>query len=430
MHNLALALHDKGYHVTGSDDEVYEPSRTRLKDAGLLPTEMGWHEAVVDHSIDAVILGMHARIDNPELKKAQELGLSIYSYPEYVAREASEKQRVVIAGSHGKTTTTSIVMNALNHAGLDYDYLVGAQIEGYDRMVRLSDAPLIILEGDEYLSSPIDRRPKMMHYRPHIAVITGIAWDHINVFPTFENYVEQFDHFVDTVESGGTVYYFDGDPELDRMAKRHADVMCPYHALEVDGGKVSYEAVDYPVHLIGRHNYQNLEAARRICLSLGLDNHQFLKSLETFKGASKRLECLREEKGDQGAAYLDFAHAPSKVRATVAAVAEHYDRPLHAVLELHTFSSLNQEFLPQYDGAMCPAKTAAVFYNEHTLEMKQMPPLSEEFVQSCFGRSDLLVMTEVSQLEAYLKNLPTEDTVLLMTSGNFRGLPFKTILTT
>lgn len=426
MHNLALALHSKGLEVSGSDDEVYEPSRSRLDRAGLLPKKMGWDADRITKDIDAVILGMHARIDNPELLKAQELGIPIYSYPEYVAKESEDKKRVVIAGSHGKTTTTSIVMNALDHAGIEFDYLVGAQLEGYDRMVKLSDADLIILEGDEYLSSPIDRRPKMLHYKPHLAVITGIAWDHINVFPTFEDYVKQFDLFLESVMEEGKVFYYEHDKELANLAEKDFQevTLVPYDRIAVDNGNTLVDGDSYPIQLIGQHNFQNIKAAELICSELGISKQDFYASLATFKGAAKRLQHIKVSDSDVGHVYLDFAHAPSKVKATVDAVKESYGKnKLVAILELHTFSSLNKKFLPTYDKALDKADEAVVFYDEHTLKMKRMEPIDKSFVKHCFGRSNLRVITDAEELEAYMNQVDLSNSnLLLMSSGKFGGI--------
>lgn len=431
MHNLALALHENGHHVSGSDDEIYEPSRSRLEKAGLLPSEMGWSTDRISTDIDAIVLGMHARVDNPELIRAQELGLRIYSYPEYVARQAEDKKRIVIAGSHGKTTTTSIIMHVLRLQDMDFDYLVGAQIKGYDRMVRLSDAPLIILEGDEYLSSPIDRSPKMLHYKPHLAVLTGVAWDHINVFPTEADYNRQFELFVDTIEDGGALYYYADDQVLeDIVGRTRESISCVgYHGLDVKDGQFSYDGSVYPIQLFGEHNYQNIHASYHICSELGVSGSAFFKALATFTGAARRLELMHEKDGDRGLVYLDFAHAPSKVKATVQALVSSTDRPVHAVFELHTFSSLNKDFLPTYRHTMNPAHKAAVYYDAHTIEMKRMPPLDPSFVKESFGREDLVVLTDKKSLEAYVSSIDrTTHDVLMMSSGKFGGIDVKSLL--
>lgn len=433
MHNLALALHDYGHDVTGSDDEIYEPSRSRLQQEGLLPKQFGWYIDKIEPSIDAVILGMHARVDNPELLKAQELGLHIYSYPEFVAAQSTEKTRVVIAGSHGKTTTTSIIMHALSQSGIEYDYLVGAQLDGFDRMVKLSDSSIIILEGDEYLSSPIDRRPKMMHYDPTIAVITGIAWDHINVFPTFENYVDQFRQFVTKIEAESILYYYKNDYDTQHIIseQKHVCKTVEYSQIELDDNRnVTIEGAEYQIKLIGNHNLQNIKAAELVCKQLGVNLADFYKSLETFTGAHKRLEILKSGNDGLGNIYLDYAHAPSKVKATTQAIKDWYpDTPLIAVFELHTFSSLNKEFIPEYRGALTSADEAVVFFSEHALKMKKMPDLENEFIQKAFDHANLKVISDKNELESYLrgKNIDFSN-LLLMTSGNFDKLPIKSIL--
>ncbi|MFT6783028.1 MAG: UDP-N-acetylmuramate: L-alanyl-gamma-D-glutamyl-meso-diaminopimelate ligase [Saprospiraceae bacterium] len=427
MHNLALALHDYGHTVTGSDDEIYEPSRTRLSDSGLLPNDYGWFTDKIEPNIDAIILGMHARKENSELLKAQELGLKIYSYPEFVAAQCMGKTRVVIAGSHGKTTTTSIILHALSSKGIEYDYLVGAQLEGFDRMVKLSDAGIIILEGDEYLSSPIDRRPKMMHYKPNIAVITGVAWDHINVFPTLDNYVDQFREFINDMTRSDKLFIFEHDAHLKSIVaeENHSCKIEAYDQIyltkenQYDIGENSYD-----IKLIGNHNLQNILAAEKVCLELGLTADEFYDSLQTFTGANRRLQILRKGNSNSGNVYLDFAHAPSKVEATTDAVKDWYnDASLVAVFELHTFSSLNTAFLPQYKGTLKSADSAFVLFSEHALKMKKMPPLNKAFVEECFAHHDLKVFTNSKDLKLELEKYNFQKSnLLLMSSGTFDGM--------
>ena len=427
MHNLALALHDYGHIVTGSDDEIYEPSRSRLLEAGLLPTSYGWYTDKIEPNIDAIILGMHARVDNPELLKAQEIGLKIYSYPEFVSEHSMDKTRVVIAGSHGKTTTTSIILHALSSKNVQYDYLVGAQLEGFDRMVKLSDAGIIILEGDEYLSSPIDRRPKMMHYKPNIAVITGVAWDHINVFPTLENYVNQFRLFVNEMTENEKLFVYDQDEHLKTIIseENHLCHIEYYNQINLtDENNYQVGENVYNVRLIGNHNMQNIKAAEMVCLELGLTKDDFYNALQTFSGANKRLQILKKGNDIGGNIYLDFAHAPSKVKATTDAVKDWYNETsLVAVFELHTFSSLNSGFLPQYQGALGSADVAFVLFSEHALKMKKMPPLEKTFVQKCFDHPNIIVCTSAKELR---KELDTCDfkksNLLLMSSGKFDGM--------
>lgn len=430
MHNLALALHHKGYNVSGSDDEVFEPSRSRLAKHGLLPSEMGWNPERITKDLDAVILGMHARADNPELLKAQELGLKIYSYPEYIYRQTKDKTRVVIGGSHGKTTITAMVLHVLNKCGIDADYMVGAQLDGFDTMVKLTkEARVAILEGDEYLSSPIDRRPKFHLYKPNIALLSGIAWDHVNVFPTFENYVEQFTMFVDLIRKNGKLIYCIDDPEVKKVAEdADNDIsLLPYsvppHVIE---NGVTYLLTDkgkIPLKVFGNHNLVNLNGARLVCGSLGVSDEDFYASIQSFKGASKRLELLAESK--KANVYKDFAHSPSKVKATVKAVKNQFeDRKLVACLELHTFSSLNLKFLEEYRKSMKAADVAVVYFNPKTIKHKKLPELTKKQVKQAFGRKDLVVFTKSSELKDYLEDEVSwkKKNLLLMSSGTFDGL--------
>jgi UDP-N-acetylmuramate: L-alanyl-gamma-D-glutamyl-meso-diaminopimelate ligase len=433
MHNIALALQENGHVVSGSDDEIYNPARDRLAARGLLPDQTGWFPERIHAGLDAVILGMHARADNPELLRALELNLPVYSYPSFLFEHAREKTRVVVAGSHGKTTTTSMIMHFLREAGADFDYLVGAQLEGFQTMTRLSNAPLMVLEGDEYFASPLDLVPKIYYYRPHLAVLTGVAWDHINVFPTFESYLAAFRHFLTTVEPGGMVWYDDSDPHLVRLAQgAPREISCiPYQPLPARLAGEQFEVrlggSWVPTPLIGRHNFANLEAAIQVGKKLGISEETLIRALPSFKGAAKRLQPLVEREGFTS--YQDFAHAPSKVRATVQAVRErHPGRRLVACLELHTFSSLNPAFLPEYAHALDAADEAAVFFTPHTLEMKKLPPLDEEKVRQAFQRPDVRVFTQSEELKLWVEEQASENTALLwMSSGAFGGLDLKRI---
>jgi len=434
MHNLALALHSKGYNVTGSDDEINEPSKSRLARVGLLPSEMGWYPEKITSDIDAIILGMHARIDNPELIKAKELGLKIFSYPEYLYEQSKDKRRVVIGGSHGKTSITAMILHVLSACDMKFDYMVGSQLEGFDTMVRLShDAPVIILEGDEYLSSPIDRRPKFHLYHADIALLSGIAWDHINVFPTFDNYVEQFRIFVRQLPSDGTLVYCENDIEVVGVSSEaNAGVnkigyTVPSHEirdgityLQTDVGEVS-------LMVFGKHNLMNLEGARNICNQLGVTNEKFYQAISTFKGAARRLELV--SRSNDRIVYKDFAHSPSKLKATIAAVKEQFvNRRLIACMELHTFSSLNAAFLDEYTNAMDMADEAIVYFNAHTIEHKKLPPITVEQVRKSFNREDIIVFDTTDALRNHLSNLPKNgDVVLMMSSGTFDGLDLKLI---
>ncbi|MBK9015764.1 MAG: peptidoglycan synthetase [Saprospiraceae bacterium] len=429
MHNLALALQKNGHFVTGSDDEIYNPAKDRLQNAGLLPQKFGWFPEKITPDLDFVILGMHARADNPELQKALETGTKVYSFPEYIYQHAKDKKRVVVAGSHGKTTTTSMIMHVLRHAGLAFDYLVGAQLEGFETMVQLSDAPIMVIEGDEYLSSPIDRRPKFLHYRPHIGIITGVAWDHINVFPTYEEYCNQFALMLENMEPGANLYYYEPDHDLSNLVKRSTSSIyaTPYQALphRVSSGKTfaeRYKRGLVELQVFGNHNLANLAAAYHVCLDLGVSEDQFWEATQTFKGAAKRLQPLVSGAGFS--AWLDFAHAPSKARATVEAVRGiHPERKLLACLELHTFSSLDKAFLPLYSKTLAPADVACVFYSPHTLEMKKLPPISAAEIRVAFDHPNLHVFTERADLEAFIKKQNLENTnLLMMSSGNFGGM--------
>jgi UDP-N-acetylmuramate: L-alanyl-gamma-D-glutamyl-meso-diaminopimelate ligase len=431
MHNLAIALSRKGFEVTGSDDEIFEPSRSRLEKEAILPKKIGWDPQRITADLDAVVLGMHARADNPELQKAKELGLKIYSYPEYIYEQTKEKKRIVIGGSHGKTTITSILLHVMNRLGRDVDYMVGAQLEGMDCMVKLSDGTgTVILEGDEYLSSPIDLRPKFHLYKPHIALITGIAWDHINVFPTFENYLEQFEIFVDLIEAGGKLIYYQDDQHLKTLSSRRTDIdSIPYTALDSEsrGGHTSiqFEGKQYVTRLFGKHNMANLNGAREICATLGISAADFFEAIADFSGASKRLEKVFEN--DNSVFYKDFAHAPSKLKATTTALKEQYpNRELIACMELHTFSSLNKNFLPQYVGTMAKADRALVYFNPKVLEHKRLDPLSETEVKHYFGGENVEVYTNSESLREALRVIDWDKkNLLMMSSGNFDGIDFK-----
>lgn len=432
MHNLALALHSKGMIVTGSDDEFFEPSRSRLAAKGLLPAEAGWHPERITPDLDAVILGMHATADNPELQRARALNLKVYSFPEYLYQQTCDKKRIVVGGSHGKTTTTSMIMHVLRTCNIDFDYMVGAQIDGFDNMVRLThEAPIAVFEGDEYLSSALDPTSKFLRYKPHVALLTGIAWDHINVFPTWEGYVSQFAQFAQTIEPQGKLIYYAADPELQRIAQgvRPDIEALPYEGFEYsaegENTYIIYEGQKYPVGVFGRHNMQNLHGAMLACREVGIGAEDFLRAIATFGGAAKRLQVLKEAR--QSVAFLDFAHSPSKLRATTEAVRERYPhRKLVACMELHTFSSLTKAFLPQYAHTMDSADEALVFFNPEVIEHKRLEPITTEDVKQGFGRADLQVFTSSAELCVRLGEANYNNTVLLiMTSGNFSGVDLR-----
>jgi UDP-N-acetylmuramate: L-alanyl-gamma-D-glutamyl-meso-diaminopimelate ligase len=430
MHNLAIALHKAGHKITGSDDEIFEPSKSRLQKHGLLPLIDGWAEENINNKIDAVILGMHARADNPELLKAKSMGLKIFSYPEYLYEQTKNKKRVVIGGSHGKTTITAMILHVLHFHNIDCDYMVGAQLEGFDTMVKLSEsAEVAILEGDEYLSSPDDRRPKFHLYKPDVALISGIAWDHINVFPTFENYVEQFRIFADMVPESGAMIYCESDEEVRKIGEKVKGKKYPYSIPEYEivngttylitpSGKV-------PLEIFGEHNLMNLNGARLVCREIGISEGQFYEAISSFKGASKRLELVKRNL--TSAIYKDFAHSPSKLKATTDAVKKQFpDRTLIACMELHTFSSLNQTFLEQYKGSMENADMAYVYFNPHTIAHKKLSPISEEQVKDAFGSNNITIYTDSKMLVAELKKQNWKNSNLLwMSSGNFDGVDIK-----
>lgn len=414
MHNLALAVAGKeGYVVTGSDDEIFDPALTHLRDAGLLPAEMGWHPEHITRDIDAIILGMHAREDNPELVRARELGLKIYSFPEYLYEQTKNKIRIVVGGSHGKTTTTSMILYVLNRLGIEADYMVGAQIEGFERMVRLSDtAKYAVFEGDEYLTSPLDLRSKFLWYHPHYAILTGIAWDHINVFPTFPEYVDTFRKFVNTIED--TFIYYEGDENLRMIAAEAPKSLACVPYKEYTG--------DVKMQVFGKHNMQNLQAAMLACHCIGVKPEDFYREISSFTGASNRLEKICETNGS--VAYKDFAHSPSKLKATINAVRERYaDKELIAAMELHTFSSLMADFLPQYKGCMAEADKALVYFNPKVIEHKRLKPITAEEVREAFGTDNVEVFTDSEALQARLREFRYDNTALLMmSSGTFDGV--------
>ncbi len=428
MHNMALALHHKGFDVTGSDDAIFSPSKERLAKYNLLPNEMGWFVSKITSDLDAIILGMHAREDNPELAKAKELNIPIFSYPEYIYEQSKNKKRVVIGGSHGKTSITAMILHVLENLNMDCDYMVGAQLEGFDTMVKLShDAPIIILEGDEYLSSPIDRRPKFHLYQPHIAVLSGIAWDHINVFPTFEMYVNQFRIFKNMITD--TLIYCSEDKELTKLSKETTKCKLiaystPNHTIE--NGITSVE--NTALLIFGNHNLQNLNAARLVCNELGVSDTNFYQKIATFKGASNRLELVR--RSETSAIYKDFAHSPSKLKATSSAMKKQFkNRKLVACMELHTFSSLNEEFLKEYKGSMDEPDTAIVYFSPEAIAHKKLEAITKEQVHRAFNREDLLVFTDSKELEKYLNALNWKNqNLLMMSSGNFEGIEFGNLI--
>jgi len=429
MHNLAIALVKKGYHITGSDDEIFEPSKSRLKKYGILPNEEGWFPAKISRDLDAVIVGMHAKPDNPELHMAKELGIPVYSYPEYLYEQSKDKTRVVIGGSHGKTTITSMILHVLQYHHINCDYMVGAQLEGFEVMVKITpDADIMILEGDEYLTSPLDRRPKFHVYKPNIALISGIAWDHINVFPTFENYVDQFRIFTNLITQNGILVYCTDDPEVKQIGQEaRSDItkipyQLPAYSIKKGTTYIHYQNKKIPLLVFGEHNLLNLEGARLVCAQLGINDTAFFKAIQSFAGASKRLELV--EKNDHTSVYKDFAHSPSKLKATTRAVKEQFpDRKLVACLELHTYSSLSAEFLKLYEGCMDAADEAIVYFSQHAIQLKRLPEITTRQVKNSFSRDDLKVYNDSNQLKKDLLSKDWMDkNLLMMSSGNFDGI--------
>lgn len=428
MHNLAIALHRKGYEVTGSDDEIFEPSRTRLKNEGILPDELGWHPEKLDETYESVILGMHARIDNPELIRAQELGLKIYSYPEYLYEQSKDKTRIVIGGSHGKTTITSMILHVMKYAGIETDFMVGAQLEGFDVMVRLSEsAKYMVIEGDEYLTSPTDRVPKFHKYHPHIAVISGIGWDHVNVFPTFDSYLEQFRIYVNTIEKGGCLIFDNNDIEARKIAQDAAVPTCGYeihpYVSEEENTYLINNGKKIQVQVFGEHNMKNINAAYNVCKQIGVSDEIFYDAISLFKGASRRLELMCENKEKNVMLFRDFAHAPSKVVATVKALREQYkDRFLLIVFELHTYSSLSEVFIDHYKNCLDNCDKAIVFYDPHAVAIKKLEMMTDERIIEGFGREDIKVVHSKDELLEELNNVTKENLVGgFMSSGDFNG---------
>lgn len=431
MHNLAIALKQKGYFITGSDDEIFDPAKSRLEKYGLLPKSIGWNEDNINSDLDAIVLGMHAKKDNPELLKAQALGLKIYSYPEFLYEMSKEKIRIVIGGSHGKTSITAMILHALNHCGVEADFMVGAQLSGFEVMVKLTDnAKYMVLEGDEYLTSPIDLRPKFHLYNPNIALISGIAWDHINVFPTFDIYKEQFSIFCEKIEKEGSLIYCNEDKNVREIANsaRKEIKKLPYGIIpnRIEKGKtiIEWEGKEYILKVFGEHNLMNIYGAMLACQEIGISNNDFLNAIQSFSGASKRLELVKEN--DNVAIYKDFAHSPSKLKATISALKNQFpDRKLVAAMELHTFSSLTSEFLLQYKGAMDMADLPIVYFNPKTIEHKGLKEITKEQVFSAFDREDIIICNKSSEVIDYIRTIKWENTnLLMMSSGNFDGINF------
>ncbi|MBC8047939.1 MAG: peptidoglycan synthetase [Fimbriimonadaceae bacterium] len=433
MHNLAIALKNKGYTITGSDDEIFEPSLSRLQQHGLLPEQPGWFTEKITSSLNAVILGMHARADNPELLEAQRLNISVYNFPEYVYEQSKNKNRIAVCGSHGKTTITSMIMHCLKKADRDFDYLVGAQLEGFETMVQLSDANTIIIEGDEYFASALDKRPKFLFYQPHITLISGIEWDHFNVFPTWQDYKNQFIQLINSLHKDSFLIYNAEDKNIDEVLTASTckaqllSYATPNYIITNENTSIQTVEKKYTFNIFGKHNLQNMMGAKNICNLIGINDETFYSAMQTFKGASKRLEIFY--KNDKKIIFRDFAHAPSKVKATIDAVKEQYlDKRLIACLELYTFSSLNKSFIPQYKNTMQNADVRIVYFNPHTLTLKKLPALTIEEVKKYFNDDELIVLHDSNEIISIIKKLNFDNTaVLLMSSGNFDNVDFNVL---
>lgn len=433
MSNLAIALHHKGLHISGSDDEVYDPSKANLEANGLLPRKMGWDDRNISSDIDAVIVGMHAKEDNPELLKAKELKIKIYSFPEYIHEQSLNKQRIVIAGSHGKTTITSMILHVLHYWKKDFDYVVGASLPGIDNQVKISNAPVIIIEGDEYLTSPIDRTPKFLKYKHHIALITGIEWDHMNVYPDFETYTKQFEILADNTPKAGLLIHCAEDNlasiicTKDRFDVTPIEYTTHPHKINDQKSVLITNQGDVEVSIFGTHNMQNLAGAQQVLKKLGISDKQFYEAIPSFKGAWKRLQLVRSNKN--ASVYLDYAHSPSKVKATTKALKElksNYDTI--ACFELHTFSSLNKEFLKQYAEKFKYVDKLFVYFDKHAMEVKKMPVLSKEYIRESIGHKNMIVHDEITILkEELLKEEWLKKNLIMMSSGNFNGLSIETL---
>lgn len=436
MHQLALALQKQGHKVTGSDDEINDPAKSNLKAVGLLPEQEGWHPERITSEVEAIVLGMHAKADNPELLRAQELNIPIYSFPQYVYEVSKDKTRIVIAGSHGKTTITSMIMHILHHYELDFDYLVGAKVEGFKQSVKLSDAPIIIIEGDEYPASIIEKRPKVFFYHPHITVLSGIAWDHVNVFPTYEIYLNQFEQYLQGIKANVPIFYNNEDDEVKKVVHHSAQHLkaipydTPAYTVEEGTTYIHSDEDDYQVSVFGRHNILNMQAAIAVCEELGISKDDCYEAIRTFKGAARRLEKIKEN--DDIVVFRDFAHAPSKLRATLAAARESYpEHTLIACFELHTYSSLSEQFLKEYKGTMNPADKAIVYFSHHAIELKGLPPITKEQVNTSFDNKELMAIDNKEELEQtvteLLKGSKKPICLLLMSSGTFDGIDWNTV---
>ena len=434
MHNLAIALKLKGFLISGSDDVIREPSKSRLAKYTLLPESEGWFPEKIKKDLDAIVLGMHAKKDNLELLEAKKNDLKIYSYPEFIFEMSKDKLRVVIGGSHGKTSITSMILHVLNIQNIETDFMVGAQLSGFDVMVKLSKkSKFIVLEGDEYLSSVIDPRPKFHLYKPNFAVLSGIAWDHINVFKTFEDYCNQFKIFIETIEDNGILVYNSNDIHVSNVIKsiKKKIKMIPYSIIknEIINGitNIRFERGLFPIQLFGKHNLENISAACQICTLMGVEKIDFFNAIKTFKGADNRLELIY--KSNSSFVYKDFAHSPSKVKATVNAIKLQYpNKKLIVAFELHTYSSLNPVFIKKYRNTLKNADDCIISFSEKNMKIKGFQPISHELINSAFNHQKINIANDLLSFEQILLSFDLSNSVLLlMSSGNFNGFDYKKI---
>ena len=435
MHNLAITLKQLGYEVSGSDDKIYDPSKSRLEKQNLLPDKLGWNPNTIDEEIDFIVLGMHAKKENPELIRALELGCKIYSYPELIYEFSKTKTRIVIGGSHGKTTVTAMILHVLSFYNINIDYLLGAQIEGFEKMVNLTKSnEFILIEGDEYLSSPIDKSPKFHKYNSNIAVITGIAWDHINVFPSFENYVSQFEKFIESITDGGVLVFNSNDDLVTKIVNSSTKSI----------RKIQYSTVDHelingttyiktsegniPLEVFGDHNLSNLCAAKQICSLLGVFDDEFYAAIANFKGASNRLETIYRD--NFKIIIKDFAHSPSKLKASIDAVKKQFlNKNIIAVYELHTFSSFSKDFINEYYGTLSNADIKIIYYDKDVSGKRSEIEIDDKIIKVAFGSNDLKVISSKNILvKNILDNSFNNSVLLLMSSGNFSSLNVNSLI--
>ena len=432
MHNLAICLKNLGHNVSGSDDIIFDPAKKNLEETNLLPNKIGFFKENINKNIDAIILGMHAKKDNVELLEAQKLGIEIFSFPEFIYKESKNKKRVVIAGSHGKTTTTAMIMHVLKEQNIAFDYMVGSSLEGFERSVSLTDAPIIILEGDEYLSSPIEMKSKFHFYKADIAMITGIAWDHVNVFPTLDLYHKTFEKFIRELHSKAKLFWFEEDEVLQDISSKAICMQESYGtpSFKIESGKsiIQFEAKDYPMEIFGKHNLQNLEGAKEVCAALGVSNKTFFEAIATFKGTARRLEKIKLK--NNLVAFKDFAHSPSKLMATVKAVNEQFnDKKLIACMELHTYSSTDPKFLNEFENSMNNADIAIIYMSEKAFEIKNKAFIEDKLIQESFNNKNIIVFRKPEGLKNYLNKQNLNDyALLLMTSGNYDGIDWEEFL--